>query len=98
MPAVLTPSPVPTERTGEGGDFPGAPPPDEGGWQPPPGGDRIVQRYKLGVWIGMGGIVMFFAALTSAMIVRHGLSNDWQAFALPPVLYMSTLVLLPKRP
>ena len=42
----------------------------------------------------MGGIVMFFAALTSAMVVRQGLSNDWQPFSLPPVLYASTLVLL----
>ena len=54
----------------------------------------MVQRYKLGVWIGMGGILMFFAALTSAMIVRQGLSGDWVPVAVPPVLYVSTLVLL----
>ena len=94
MPAVLTPSALPAERaTGDGG-FAALPPDDPGGWQRPPGGNRIVQRYKLGVWIGMGGILMFFAALTSAMIVRQGLSNDWQPFSLPPVLYVSTLVLL----
>ena len=94
MPAVLTPSALPAERaTGDGG-FAAHPPDDPGGWQRPSGGNRIVQRYKLGVWIGMGGILMFFAALTSAMIVRQGLSNDWQPFSLPPVLYVSTLVLL----
>ena len=54
----------------------------------------MVQRYKLGVWMGMGSILMFFAALTSAMIVRQGLSGDWQPFTLPSVLYVSTLVLL----
>ena len=69
-------------------------PPRHGGGDGPSGDDRIVQRYKLGVWIGMGGILMFFAALTSAMIVRQGLSDDWQAFSLPPVLYVSTAILL----
>ena len=31
-----------------------------------------VQRYKLGVWVGSGGIIMVFAAFTSAMVVRTG--------------------------
>lgn len=53
-----------------------------------------VQRYKLGTWIGMGGIVMVFAAFTSAMVVRSGISNDWQPFQLPGVLWVSTAVLL----
>lgn len=70
------------------------PPDPEGGWEGPRRDDRLVQRYKLAVWIGMGGILMFFAALTSAMIVRQGLSSDWEPFALPAVLYASTAVLL----
>jgi cytochrome c oxidase subunit 3 len=53
-----------------------------------------VERYKLGVWVGFGGIVMVFAALTSAMVVRSGLSDDWKAFDLPGVLWLSTAVLL----
>jgi cytochrome c oxidase subunit 3 len=53
-----------------------------------------VQRYKLGVWIGIGGIVMLFAAFTSAMVVRSGLSGDWRAIDLPQVLWVSTAVLL----
>ncbi len=53
-----------------------------------------VQRYKLGVWVGFGGIVMVFAALTSALVVRSGLGDDWKAFDLPGVLWLSTAVLL----
>jgi cytochrome c oxidase subunit 3 len=78
-----------------------------GGPLPPRGGGRfgggggdswdpgsVVQRYKLGVWIGIGGIVMLFAAFTSAMVVRSGLGEDWRAIDLPVVLYWSTAVLL----
>ena len=93
MPTTLTPVEAPPRAEG-GGGFVTLPPAREGGWEGPSGNDRVVQRYKLGVWVGMGGILMFFAALTSAMIVRQGLSADWQPFALPPVLYVSTAILL----
>lgn len=93
MPATLSPSEAPPGTATGGGDFVTLPPSQEGDWHNP-GGDRVVQRYKLGVWIGMCGILMFFAALTSAMIVRQGLSGDWVPVAVPPVLYVSTLVLL----
>lgn len=93
MPATLTPADAPP-RAESGGGFVTLPPVRDGGWEGPSGEDRTVQRYKLGVWVGMGGILMFFAALTSAMIVRQGLSGDWQPFSLPPVLYFSTLVLV----
>jgi cytochrome c oxidase subunit 3 len=53
-----------------------------------------VERYKLGTWIGLGGIVMIFAAFTSAMVVRSGISGDWRAFDLPSVLWLSTAILL----
>ena len=79
MPATLTEATAPA-RAGAGGGFGSDP--------------RTVQRYKLAVWLSMGGILMFFAALTSAMIVRQGLSGDWQPFSLPPVLYASTGILL----
>ena len=60
------------------------------GWDP----HAAVRLYKLGVWIGIGGIVMLFAAFTSAMVVRSGLSGDWRAIELPQVLWLSTAVLL----
>jgi cytochrome c oxidase subunit 3 len=51
-------------------------------------------RSETGVWIGIFAIVMTFAALTSAMIVRQGASPDWRHFRLPWILYTNTLVLL----
>lgn len=92
MPATL--APAETKPRLDGGGF-APPPPQAGGGRDGSGPDkRIVERYKLGVWVGVGGIIMFFAALTSAMVVRHGLANDWRPFSLPPVLYLSTAVLL----
>lgn len=61
------------------------------GWDP---AAQAVYRYKLGTWVGMGGIVMIFAAFTSAMVVRSGLGGDWNAVELPGVLWLSTGLLL----
>jgi cytochrome c oxidase subunit 3 len=49
---------------------------------------------RTGVWIGIAAITMSFAAYTSAFIVRQGGATDWQHIALPPILYLNTLVLL----
>jgi cytochrome c oxidase subunit 3 len=49
---------------------------------------------RTGVWVGIGAIIMSFAAYTSAMVVRQGSSPDWQHFALPPILYWNTLILV----
>jgi len=46
-----------------------------------------------GIWVGIFAITMSFAALTSALIVREG-TSDWAHLALPPVLYLNTLLLL----
>ena len=72
--------------SGRGGD-------DDGsrGWDP---AAMAVQRYKLGVWVSFGGIIMVFAALTSALVVRSGLGEDWKSFSLPGVLWFSTAALL----
>jgi cytochrome c oxidase subunit III len=51
------------------------------------------ERSETGVWIGIFAIVMTFAALTSAMIVREGVALDWQRFQLPKILYVDTLIL-----
>ncbi len=53
---------------------------------PPPGSTAI--------WVGIATIVMMFAALTSAMVVRQGASTDWHHFDLPTILYFNTLILL----
>jgi cytochrome c oxidase subunit 3 len=49
---------------------------------------------ETGVWIGIFAIVMTFAALTSAMIVREGVALDWRHFQLPKILYIDTLILM----
>jgi len=56
-------------------------------WSVPP------HAYHTGMWIGIAGIVMIFAAFTSALVVRRGLSTDWAPTALPPILFLNTAVL-----
>ena len=46
------------------------------------------------MYLGLGAVTMFFAAFTSAYIVRKGLSDDWQTMAMPAILWPNTLVLL----
>jgi len=55
---------------------------------------RSNRRYYIGMYLGLGAITMFFAAFTSAYIVRKGLSNDWQTTMIPAILWPNTLVLL----
>ncbi len=47
-----------------------------------------------GLMVLLAAVVMFFAALTSAFIVRRGLSNDWITTRIPPVLWLNTALLL----
>jgi cytochrome c oxidase subunit 3 len=51
-------------------------------------------RYRIGIWVAMGSILMLFTALTSAYIVRSASGNDWQPIAMPKVLWLSTLLIL----
>ena len=45
--------------------------------------------------VAICGIVMFFAALVSASIVRRGLgAADWRPFEIPRVLWLNTAILL----
>lgn len=75
------------------------PPPDGGdgdGSRGPSGDASAVSRraYFTGLTLALGGILMFFMALTSAYIVRKGLGDNWQAIALPRLLWFNTAVLL----
>ena len=45
------------------------------------------------LWIGMGSIIMFFAALTSAYLVRKG-GDDWISLNLPVEFTWSTLFII----
>lgn len=73
-----------------------------GGWRNlvPAGGDlRRVKNSSpppasTGIWVGLAAITMTFAAFTSALIVRQGAALDWRHIALPPVLYLNSLVIV----
>lgn len=51
-------------------------------------------RYRIGVWLAIGSILMLFVALTSAYIVRSASSNDWKPIAMPKVLWLSTALII----
>lgn len=73
-----------------------------GGWRnlvPSEGNLLAVEEYSpppssSAIWVGIAAITMSFAAFTSALIVRQGSSTDWRHITLPPILYLSTLLLL----
>ena len=72
------------------------PPPLEGGWG---GGDsdgRGSSRRAsfTGLYVLLAASTMVFAAFTSAMVVRRGLSDDWASTHKPPILFVNTAVLL----
>ena len=45
------------------------------------------------LWIGIGSIVMFFAALTSAYLVRKS-GDDWMSINLPIEFTWSTMLII----
>ena len=50
-----------------------------------------VHPQKLALWIAMASMSMFFAALTSALLVKKGDYRVWENFKLPTVFMFSTL-------
>lgn len=54
---------------------------------------KRMHPHKFTLWVGIGSIVMMFAGLTSAYIVRRNQAN-WLEFSLPPVFWYSTGVIL----
>jgi cytochrome c oxidase subunit 3 len=69
------------------------------------GGDDSEGRPKLppasarrvsftGLYVLLAASTMVFAALTSALVVRRGLSDDWASMAKPQILWVNTAVLL----
>ena len=64
-----------------------------GGWGSRPW-EIPARTYRTGMLMGLAAIVMLFAAFTSAMVVRRGVSSDWVSTPLPRILYLNTLILL----
>jgi cytochrome c oxidase subunit 3 len=52
-----------------------------------------VHPLKLALWLGIASIIMLFAGLTSALVLRS-YATDWTAFKLPQIFWINTLVLV----
>jgi len=52
-----------------------------------------IHPHKFTLWVAMGSIVMMFAGLTSAYIVRSNQAN-WLEFSLPVIFWYSTAVII----
>ncbi len=97
-PTILAPpqieAPPSTDKIGLNGGGPGEPGFGGGegwgaeGWSVP------ARTYHTGMWMALVAIVMLFAAFTSALVVRKGISSDWVATPLPRILYLNALVLV----
>jgi cytochrome c oxidase subunit 3 len=55
--------------------------------------NKRIHPHKFTMWVAMGSIVMMFAGLTSAYVVRRNQGN-WQEFNLPLEFWYSTAVIL----
>jgi len=53
-----------------------------------------VHPQKFALWLGMGAIAMFFAAITSALLIKKGDFRVWQNFRLPQIFMYSTMVIV----
>ncbi len=52
-----------------------------------------IHPHKFTLWIGLASIVMMFAGLTSAYLIKRNLSN-WITFDLPLIFWYSTAVII----
>ena len=52
-----------------------------------------IHPHKFTLWVGIGSLLMMFAGLTSAYIVKRNLAN-WQTYDLPQFFWYSTIVIL----
>lgn len=61
----------------------------------PPSGDggTRIHPHKFTMWVAIGSIVMMFAGLTSAFIVKSN-QTGWKTIAMPKVFWVSTAVII----
>jgi cytochrome c oxidase subunit 3 len=52
-----------------------------------------IHPYKFNLWIAIGSMLMMFAGLTSAYIVKRNQSN-WVDYELPKIFWLSTVVMV----
>ena len=53
-----------------------------------------IHPQKFALWLAMASMTMFFAALTSALIVKKGDFQNWESFRLPRIFGLSTLIVI----
>src|SRR5579883_3609024 len=74
------------------------PPPVDRGWGGgdgnPEGRGSSRRASFTGLFVLLAASTMVFAALTSAFVVRRGLSDDWTSMHKPPILWVNTVILL----
>ena len=56
--------------------------------------DFVGNRYRIGMLVSLASIAMLFTSLSSAYIVRSGVTYDWYPMAVPRVMFGSTALLL----
>jgi cytochrome c oxidase subunit 3 len=54
---------------------------------------KKIHPHKFTLWVGLGSIIMMFAGLTSAYIVKGG-QPEWLTVQMPTIFYYSTVVIL----
>jgi cytochrome c oxidase subunit 3 len=54
---------------------------------------KRIHPHKFTLWVGIASIVMMFAGLTSAYIVKRNQAN-WVTFELPKIFWYSTVVMI----
>lgn len=54
---------------------------------------KKIHPHKFTLWVGIGSLLMMFAGLTSAYIVKRNLAN-WQTYDLPQFFWYSTVAIL----
>ena len=52
-----------------------------------------IHRHKFALWVGIAGIIMMFAAFTSAYVIRRAAGN-WFEFKLPDIFFINTAVIV----
>ena len=57
-------------------------------------GRSLRDKYGIGVWVALAGIMMMFTALSSAYVVRAAGASDWTPIVMPRVLWASTALIL----
>jgi cytochrome c oxidase subunit 3 len=56
--------------------------------------NALGSRYRIGMLVGLASVAMLFTSLSSAYIVRSGITSDWFPIAVPRMMLGSTALIL----